>query len=86
MRSGVERVLEKRKNRVIKKILGTREELIDLPPAEAERFRKMVLDELNGYNELVLDIIGESEAFGIEFNEHALELLSQINEGVNGST
>ena len=85
MRSGVERVLKKRMNRVIKKILGTREEMVELSPEQAERFRKMVLDEMNAYNELVLDILdGFEEDVDMEFNEEALELLSKINEAVNG--
>lgn len=71
-------LLEKRKNRCIASILSTKEREIDrhLPEAARVVLRKVILDEINDFYSIVLDVLDNN------INEDFLLMLGQIHASV----
>ncbi len=82
MQAEVEGILERRKNKVIAKLLGTKEAEIDshIDPDVARRYRKLILDEINAYHDFALDVMREVDLDNTNINGAALEMLAAISE------
>lgn len=77
-------VLERRRSRAIKAILGVKEAVCDdhLPPGSSDQLRRVVLEELNDLVEValaVLDGLEQRVADGVVYNELWLEKIDQIH-------
>lgn len=83
MDDSVQDILAKRRQRVIAIILGVKERECDmhLPPEASAKLRKVILDQVNEYYELVLDltqapkVTGES---GVILNQFYLEKIDAL--------
>lgn len=64
--------------RTLATILGYKDENVDhyLPADVADGLRKVILDEVNRFREVALDVVGDAPGL----NEHWLEALDQIQE------
>lgn len=84
-------VLARRRDRAIAAILGVKEREADphLPPQAAAKLRKVVLDQVNDYHAMVMDVFaslaGAQEEAGVVFNELWLEKLLEIHGAVVGN-
>jgi len=85
MQEPIRKLLTKRKNRAIAIILSTKEELCDefLPDDASLALRKVVLDQLNEFYDMCLDVIGQDDD-GFSVNEIWIERLEQIYDYVSG--
>lgn len=67
-----EDILKKRRDRAIAIILNVKERDVDPylqdQPEASRRLRKVVLDQLNDFCDMALDIVGSSDATTLEFN------------------
>lgn len=77
-------LIERRRNRAIKSILGVKEALCDvhLPPEVSEQLRRVVLEELNDLTDVALTVLASQEqrlSDGAVYNELWLEKLEQIH-------
>ncbi len=79
-------LLAKRRDRVIAIVLGVKERECDqhLPPEVQAKLRKVVLDQMNEFCELALDLLRSESGSGI-VNEHFLEKLDAIHAAVVGN-
>lgn len=90
MDESVQDVLAKRRQRVLAIILGVKERECDayLPPEASAKLRKVILDQINEYHDLMLDLTqapkvsGES---GILLNAFYLQKIDELHEAVVGS-
>lgn len=85
MQPGLRDLLEKRRNRAIAIILGVKERELDahLPPAASQKLRKVVLDQLNEFHDIALDVLEAlSDNSGVVLNELYLEKIDAIYEEV----
>lgn len=84
MDDAVKRILAKRRDRMIATILGTKEDLFDdhISQADSEEFRKVVLDQINDFFDLVIDMLKASQPDGIVVNEVWLDKIAEIHEAV----
>lgn len=81
-------ILAKRRDRCIAVILGVKESECDeyLPPEAKAALRKVVLDTVNDYFDLCLDLMRslETEEPGFVVNELYLQMIDDIHEAVVG--
>lgn len=77
-------VLKKRKDRSLYAILSIKEREVDpnITPELARAFRKVVLDALNDYHELVLDIMASYDQTGeVVLNAEYLRKIDELHAG-----
>lgn len=79
-------LLFKRKQRCIATVLSSKEALVDqhLSQQESDQFRKVILDEINGLFDLVLDVTKGIDD-KVEWNQHYLDMLQEIHVTVTGN-
>lgn len=84
MQEPIRKLLTKRKNRAIAIILSTKEERCDefLPDDASLALRKVVLDQLNEFYDMCLDVIGQDDD-GFSVNEIWVERLEQIYDYIS---
>jgi hypothetical protein len=72
-----------RGNRATATILGAVETEIynsfEIPEAVRKKLRQIILDQMNGYKDLVIDIVKSETAV---INEHYLQQISEIHQGI----
>ena len=79
-------LLNKRRDRAIAIILRTKEHECDeyLPPEQAARLRKVVLDQINNLSDMVIDLMGSLEDnSGVILNEYYLQRLDEVHTMVS---
>lgn len=88
MQAQLEGILQKRKNRVLSKILGSKESIADPHLSEDARaeLRKVILDEVNALCEFALDLMEEVGDPGVQINEQALDMLTELHQEVVGGS
>lgn len=82
MQQGVKDLLTRRMNRkVLATILGMKEREVDpyLTPELQRRLKKVILDELNDFLTLVLEVVDTVDDESSMVNDYFLELLEQIH-------
>lgn len=77
-------LLAKRRDRAIAIILGIKEREIDphLPPAARAKLRKVILDQLNEFYDLTLDLVATLDRDDVVINDLYLTKLTEIHEAV----
>lgn len=83
-----EELVNRRKDRAIAIILRLKEADCDphLPPAARVKLRKVILDQLNDFSELVLDIVQSMDDGHSVVNEKWIEKLDEMHQVVmNGA-
>lgn len=80
MAGDVRRLVERRRNRVIGNVLGVSDELVrpHVPPEAADALRKVLLDEVNDFAEVVLALLDALDRDSQELNALWLERLERI--------
>lgn len=81
-------VLSRRRDRAIAIILGVKERDCDrhLPPEISKKLRKVVLDQLNEFYDLTLDLMRSLDTGEVVLNEHYLRKIDELHKAViNGS-
>jgi hypothetical protein len=78
----VEKILAKRRDRMIATILGVKEDECDeyLPVASSQKLRKTILDQVNDYFDLCRDLLKSVQPEGVIMNEKYAEKLDEIHE------
>lgn len=86
MNEQVKSLLSKRKDRSIAILLGYKERECDtyLPVAVRAELRKKILDQMNDFYELALDLMGSMDDSHIQMNQLFLDKLDSIYEAVSG--
>lgn len=75
----VEELLEKRAKRAIHEILSFKDrELKDLPPDVSRQLRKIILDQVNGFCELAIDVATSGEAKSFWFNDEYWDEMRKV--------
>lgn len=80
----IKRVLAKRRDRVIAIILGTKERELD-PHVSYEAsmaFRKVIMDQMNDFYDLVLDLLGSIDDQAVVINQLYLDKIDEIFNAV----
>lgn len=88
MDSQVKALLAKRRDRSIAKVLGFKERECDefLPSHLRQDLRKVILDEINDFYDLALDLLSSLDNGTVLLNQVYLDKLDEIHERVlNGS-
>jgi hypothetical protein len=77
-------LLRRRKDRACAIILSVKEREVDpfLESQTSEKLRKVVLDQVNEFYEVVRDVVAALEDGSVEFNELWLDRLGEIYEAV----
>lgn len=77
-------VLSKRKDRAIAIILGVKERECDkhLPPEVSSKLRKVVLDQLNEFYDLCLDVMRSLDTGEVVLNESYMTKLDEIHDAL----
>lgn len=80
----VKELLAKRRDRSIAIILGTKEREMDrfLPPEVSVTFRKVVLDQINDFYDLALDVLRSLDDGTVILNQEYLTKLDEIHQWV----
>lgn len=80
-------VLAKRRDRAIGIVLGVKERECDrhLPPEVSKKLRKVVLDQLNEFYDLCLDVLRSLDNGDVVLNERYLEMLAEVHTAVVGN-
>jgi len=91
MDDAVKKILSKRRDRMIATILGAKEDICDpyVTRSDANEFRKIILDQVNDYYDLVMDLLRSVQPEGLIINEEYVRKLDEIHEalvGVHGDT
>lgn len=81
MQAALETMLKKRKDRSIATILGIKERECDphLPEQAQQRLRKVILDQMNDFYEVVMDVAGSLDTGEVTLNEYYLDRIDQIH-------
>ena len=81
MQDSIRDLLNRRKNRAAAIILGVKDdECDDYLPEEASRvLRKVILDEMNSFYEICIDVIESLDNDTFLINDHWLEKLDEIH-------
>lgn len=81
MQPALEQLLRKRKDRAIAIILAVKERDCDkhLPPDVQRALRKVVLDQLNEFYEIVVDVAGSLDNGEFVLNEEYLAKIDEIH-------
>ena len=77
--------VRKRRDRVLATILSYKEENIDqyLPPELRQQLRRVIMSNINDFNDLVLDMLKATEAEPVtEWNTLYFAQLSRIENGI----
>lgn len=79
-------LIERRKNKAIRQILDRQDELIDdaVSRSAALALRKVVLDELNDFTDVVLGLVAHTTDDSYAYNTVALEMIAAVYERVTG--
>ncbi len=82
MQAGLRDLLEKRRNRTIAIILGVKDRECDrhLPPEAQSKLRKVILDQVNEFHDLVLDMMDSLDTGETVLNQLYMDKLTQIHE------
>jgi len=77
-------MLAKRRDRAIAAILGVKERECDpyLPPQVSTRLRKAVLDQLNDYHDLCVDLTRSFDQSDVVLNECYLDKIDALHDGM----
>lgn len=85
MQEALAEVLKRRKDRTLAVILGVKERECDsfLPPEAQRRLRKAILDAVNDFHEMVLDIVGSYDTSGgVVLNEEYLQKIDDLHDAL----
>lgn len=84
MQDGLRELLEKRRNRGIAIILGVKERECDehLPKEASQKLRKVVLDQMNEFHDLVNDIFDSVDSGDVVLNEEWLRKLDEMHQAL----
>lgn len=84
MQPALEQMLKRRRDRAIATILGIKERECDphLPDAARQRLRKVVLDQLNDFYDVVLDVAASLDTGEVTLNEMYLDKIDSLHEGI----
>ena len=79
-------VIARRRDRAIATLLGVKEREIDqyLPPEARALLRKAILDQLNDFHSLVVDVMRSLDNGEVVLNDLYLEKIDQLHEVVVG--
>lgn len=83
----IKALLGKRRDRSIAILLGYKEREIDryLPPEIRMDLRKNVLDQINDFYDLALDVLNSVDSDAVVLNEEYLHRIDQIHKHIVGS-
>lgn len=75
-------ILAKRRDRAIAIVLGVKERECDqhLPPEASHKLRKVVLDQLNDYHDLCVDVMRSLDTGDMQLNAHYMDKLDSIHQ------
>lgn len=75
-------ILAKRRDRAIAIVLGVKERECDahLPPEASRKLRKVVLDQLNDFHDLCVDVMRSLDTGDIHLNEVYMQKLDSIHD------
>lgn len=85
MQEVVSDIVARRKDRAIAVLLGIKEREVDkyLPPEVSQRLRKAILDQLNDYTTLILDVLRSLNSDStVVLNELYLDKLEEVHRDV----
>lgn len=84
MQASLDSLLAKRRDRAIAIILGVKERECDarLSPDQSQKLRKVVLDQLNEFFDLVVDIMRSFDTGDVVINDQYLSKLDEIHRVV----
>jgi hypothetical protein len=85
MQEIVTEIVARRRDRAIASLLGVKEREVDqyLPPEVKARLRKAILDQLNDFTTLVLDVVRSLNSdSSVVLNELYLQKLDEIHQSV----
>lgn len=84
MQQALTDLLAKRRDRAIAIILGVKERDCDshLPPEARSKLRKVILDQINEFYEMAMDITRSLDTGDVTFNELYLEKLDALHSDV----
>jgi hypothetical protein len=79
-------ILARRRDRAIAVLLGVKEKEVDqyLPAEVRLRLRKAILDQLNEFHSMVIDVMRSLDNGEVVLNELYLEKIDQLHEVVVG--
>lgn len=79
-------IVARRRDRAIAVLLSVKEKEVDqyLPAEVRMRFRKTILDQLNDFHSLVLDVMRSLDTGDVVLNDLYLEKIDQVHEVVVG--
>lgn len=82
MQDALADLLRRRKDRAIAIILGVKEREADhmLPPEVQRKLRKVVLDALNDYYEMTLDVMGSLDTGEVVLNGEYLAKIDELHD------
>jgi hypothetical protein len=80
-------LVARRRDRAIAVLLGIKEREVDkyLPPEAQALLRKAILDQLNDFHSLVMDVMRSLDTGDVGLNELYLDKLTEIHEAVVGN-
>jgi hypothetical protein len=80
-------ILAKRRDRAIAIVLGVHDRDLKsyLPPEVSAKLRKVVLDQLNEFHDLCIDVLRSLDNGEVLLNDHYLALLAEVHEAVVGN-
>ena len=83
----IDELLRKRRDRAIAIVLGVKERECDrhLPPEAQARMRKVILDQLNEFYDLCLDVMRSLDTGDVTLNSLYLEKLDEIHSATVGN-
>lgn len=84
MQDALAAVLAKRKDRTLAVILGVKEREIDqfLPHDAQRRLRKAILDGVNDFYEMVVDVMGSLDSGDVVLNQAYLDKIDEMYDHV----
>lgn len=79
-------VIARRRDRAIATLLGVKEREVDryLPPEVRALLRKAILDQLNDFHSLVVDVMRSLDTGEVVLNDLYMEKIDQLHEVVVG--
>jgi hypothetical protein len=79
-------LLRRRKDRACAIVLGVKEREVDpylrAHPEASEKLRKVVLDQLNEFYEVVMDIVNSLDSGDVVLNDHYLQKIDDLHRTV----
>lgn len=84
MQNTLRELLERRRNKAIAVILGTKERECDkhLPMEASMKLRKAVLDQLNEFHDFVADVLDSLDNGDVVLNDHYMQKLDEVHAAV----